>query len=60
MSNDQITMKLCESMIKKGTWKVWIKGPHSSGFLRMGFAWKTRLGAERAASAKYPGANFIS
>lgn len=59
-TSDQVTLKLVESILKPGTWKVWIKEPHNQGFLRLGFAWRTRGGAERAALAMYPRGNFIS
>ena len=56
--NYRATMK--ESLLRRGTWKVWIQTPHGAGYLRQGFAWKTRLGAERATQAHYPGINWIS
>lgn len=52
--------KIIESTIKPGTWKVWIQGPHAAGYLRQGFAWKTKTGAEAAAVKAYPGINFFS
>ena len=49
-----ITMKLCESPIKKGTWKVWVKTPQGAGYIRQGFAWKTKKGAAFYAATIYP------
>ena len=59
-TSDQVTLKLCESPLRAGTWRIWVKTPQSAGFLRQGFAWKTRLGAERAAVAAYPRGTFVS
>ena len=60
MNSEQITLRITESTLRRGTWKVWVKTPIGSGFLRQGFAWRTRMGAERAAIAKYPRGNFVS
>ncbi len=52
--------RCCESIIKRGTWKVWIIRPQGSGYARGGFAWKTRLGAERFVSREYPGIQWTN
>lgn len=39
---------ISESLIKKGTWKVWVTSNFGTGYLRGGHAWKTKLGAEQA------------
>lgn len=48
------SIQIIESSIRKGCWKVWVKGPVGSGYLRLGFAWKTRAGAVNAAKKAYP------
>ena len=58
--NDTVTLKLVESTIRPGCWKVWAKTSTGAGYIRQGFAWKTRRGAEKAAARFYPGANLIS
>lgn len=58
---DNMTARLCESTIKRGTWKVWVTGlPGGKGWLRLGFAWKTKGGAERATTKMFPGINFVA
>jgi hypothetical protein len=63
-SYENFTARLSESIIKRGTWKVWIIAPKGSGlpsgWLRLGFAWKTRMGAERATYRAFPGIQFVS
>lgn len=39
---------ITESILKKGTWKVWVTSNFGTGYLRGGHAWKTKAGAERA------------
>ena len=60
MNFDKYTAKIMESTTNRGTWKVWIHGPFSSGYISGGFAWKTRVGAETFTNKMYPGINFIS
>ena len=52
--------KIVESTLKRGVWKVWIIQPHAAGWMRGGFAWRTRTGAEQAAIRTYPGIQLIS
>lgn len=40
--------RVVESTVNRGAWKVWVQSPTGTGFLRQGFAWKTKNGAERA------------
>jgi hypothetical protein len=51
----QIQIEICESTIRAGTYKVWVRGlPTGPGWLRGGFAWKTQTGAIKAAKRAYP------
>jgi hypothetical protein len=49
-------IRIVESIIKRGTWKVWVKSSNGTGFLRGGFAWKTKTGAAQAARRYAEGA----
>lgn len=49
-----LSVRIVESSIKKGTYKVWVKTTNGSGWLRGGFAWKTKGGAVNAAIKRYP------
>mgnify|MGYP001571373082 CR=1 FL=1 len=57
---DEISLTLKESMQCAGTWKVWVKQAHGSGWLRLGFAWRTKQGAIHAGETRYPGATWTS
>lgn len=57
MNNPLKSGHLVESITKRGTWKVWVTSNFGTGFLRGGFAWKTRAGAEKAL-AKYMASKF--
>ncbi len=49
-----LEVRVVESTLKAGTYKVWIKTATGSGYLRGGFAWKTKGGAMNAAMKRYP------
>lgn len=53
-----ISVRVVESSLKKGVYKVWVQPPVGPGyFLRMGHAWKTKQGADDAAQhylSNYP------
>lgn len=49
-----LEVRLIESITNKGCYKVWIKTAVGSGFLRGGFAWKTKGGAVNAAIKRFP------
>lgn len=55
--NDTNTIvTLFPSAQRKGAWKVWVHQPGvQTGFLRLGFAWKTKTGALKAAQKAFPG-----
>lgn len=51
-----IRVKLIESISRKGAWHVWVSQPGiGQGYLRIGFAWKTKTGARKAAEKAFPG-----
>lgn len=43
-----LTAKIVECGDQRKYYKVWVSGPHTPGYLRLGHAWKTRSGARRA------------
>lgn len=56
MTSTNTVVKLFPSTQRKGAWKVWVHQPGiQSGFLRLGFAWKTKTGALKAAQRAFPG-----
>lgn len=44
---NEVVGRVVESVFKKGSYKAWVIGP-DPGFLRIGYAWKTRKGAQDA------------
>jgi len=44
----ELTGKVVEVPNKKGCYYVWVSGPHQPGYLRQGFAWKSKAGAMKA------------
>lgn len=55
-NNTNTIVSLFPSTQRKGAWKVWVHQPGIyTGFLRLGFAWKTKTGALKAAQKAFPG-----
>ena len=48
MTLNDISAKIVECGTQKKIYKVWVSGPHNPGYLRLGFAWKTKSGARKA------------
>lgn len=47
-------VRIVETGTRKTVYKVWYKEGSEMGYLRQGFAWKTRNGAEKAARKAFP------
>ncbi|MCR4286420.1 MAG: hypothetical protein NUW09_00210 [Deltaproteobacteria bacterium] len=60
MNTAAVKLKLKESMLCPGKWKVWVILPNEQGWFSNGKAFANRRNAEVAALKAYPMANFIS
>lgn len=54
-----VTGRITEAPHRRGVWMVWIQSPQGAGYLRQGFGWKSKKGAEAAARRAYPGIELI-